>query len=327
MIRVLIVDDQRVVTEGLKVLLSAEPDIEIVETGANGQEAIALTEKCQPDVLLIDQHMPVLSGVEATRHLAQRYPDMAILLLSGSDADESVKAALQFGARGYLLKTTSAEGLASSIRSAHRGYTQVGPGLLEKLIAPNLASPASQPSLTSVPQDRGTPQSSDEFDPALSELRQILAEPQQFDPDEMSQLIRTIAASPQAGECLCILEQHLKLHPDHIAAHYLYAHLSSELQQTSQVSVPHFQKAFQLATEQEFPLSIVLHICREAWLIEPDKAFDWLISLLLQEPLTSSRKHFFDTLSSIFGKNTKLYRLLRARWEIALLTDLCAQVR
>jgi DNA-binding NarL/FixJ family response regulator len=183
MIRVVIVDDQKVITQGLKVLLESEPDIEIVATGCNGQEAIQLVSDHQPDVLLIDQNMPVMMGIEAVRIICDRLPNLAVLLLSGSDQDDCITEALQAGAKGYLLKTTSAEDLASSIRSVHRGYSQMGPGLLEKLLAKvnPVYTPINSPTLIEQSQTVSNAQ-----------LFQVLSIPQQFDGETLTSLLNSV---------------------------------------------------------------------------------------------------------------------------------------
>ncbi|MGB8698946.1 MAG: response regulator transcription factor, partial [Thermosynechococcaceae cyanobacterium] len=173
MIRVVIVDDQKVVTQGLKALLESEPDIQIVGLGSNGQEAIALVTDLQPDLLLIDQYMPVMDGITATQTICQKFPKVAVLLLSGSDQEDRITEALRAGAKGYLLKSTSAEDLANSIRSVHRGYSQMGPGLLEKILSKvnTSASAAGPPPLTALSQQN----------PLETELLQILNSPSSFD--------------------------------------------------------------------------------------------------------------------------------------------------
>ena len=129
MIRVLLVDDQSLIREGLRALLELDSDLEIVGEAENGQTAIQLIERLyvtslQPDVVLMDMRMPVMDGVAATRELCQKFPDIKVLVLTTFDDDEYVTAAINFGAMGYLLKDTPSEELANSIRTVHKGYTQ-----------------------------------------------------------------------------------------------------------------------------------------------------------------------------------------------------------
>lgn len=140
MIRVLIAEDQEIVRRGLKTLLATKPDLQIVGEADNGQRAIQLIESLQaeflpPDVVLMDIRMPVMDGVEATRLICEKFPGMKILILTTFDDAKYVAEALRFGAKGYLLKDTPTEELAEAIRSIHKGYTQFGPGIVEKMIA------------------------------------------------------------------------------------------------------------------------------------------------------------------------------------------------
>ncbi|HEY9727585.1 MAG TPA: response regulator transcription factor [Chroococcales cyanobacterium] len=147
MIRVLLVDDQSLVRQGLKALLELEPDLQVVGEAENGQNAIALVETLQPDVVLMDIRMPVMDGVAATREIFRRFPDTKILVLTTFDDDEYVSEALRYGASGYLLKDTPSEELANAIRGVHKGYTQLGPGLIEKVMA-KVSAPAPMTTVT-----------------------------------------------------------------------------------------------------------------------------------------------------------------------------------
>ncbi|AFY55575.1 response regulator containing a CheY-like receiver domain and an HTH DNA-binding domain [Rivularia sp. PCC 7116] len=134
MISVILVDDQHLIRQGLKTLLELEPDLEIVGEAQNGQEAVAMVEKFQPDVVLMDIRMPLMDGVAATKEIKNKFAQTKILVLTTFDDDEYIKAALQNGAMGYLLKDTPSEELAVAIRAVHRGYTQLGPGIVKKLL-------------------------------------------------------------------------------------------------------------------------------------------------------------------------------------------------
>ncbi|MCF2151233.1 response regulator transcription factor [Desmonostoc muscorum LEGE 12446] len=133
-IKVLLVDDQSLIRQGLRALLELEPDLEIVGEGENGQEAINLIAELQPDVVLLDIRMPIMDGVAATREIQKHFPKTKILVLTTFDDNEYVSAALQNGAMGYLLKDTPSEELAVAIRAVYKGYTQLGPGIVKKLL-------------------------------------------------------------------------------------------------------------------------------------------------------------------------------------------------
>jgi len=135
LINLLLVDDQSAYRTGLAELLSLEPDLAVVAQAENGQKAIALTQQHQPDVILMDVRMPVCNGVEATRIIHQRYPWIRILVLSTFDEDEYIWQSLQYGALGYLLKSTPAPQLADAIRVLSQGCSQLGPTIAPKVFA------------------------------------------------------------------------------------------------------------------------------------------------------------------------------------------------
>jgi DNA-binding NarL/FixJ family response regulator len=134
MIKVLLVDDQGLIRQGLRALLELESDLEIVGEAENGEQAINLVAEFQPDVVLLDIRMPIMDGVAATKEIQKRFPKTKILVLTTFDDDEYVSAALQNGAMGYLLKDTPSEELAVAIRAVYKGYTQLGPGIVKKLL-------------------------------------------------------------------------------------------------------------------------------------------------------------------------------------------------
>jgi DNA-binding NarL/FixJ family response regulator len=164
MIRLFLVDDQIIVRKGLKSLLEANPDLQVVGDAENGQLALEQLETLmgtplQPDVVLMDVRMPVMDGVAATRQIGQRFPTMHVLVLTTFDDDEYVSQAMRHGAKGYLLKHTPPDELATAIRAVQQGYTHMGPGLFEKALAPPVAAvtmpPAMPPELAALsPRER-----------------------------------------------------------------------------------------------------------------------------------------------------------------------------
>ena len=134
-IKVLIVDDQKMIREGLKALIKTEEDIKIVGVAENGEHAVKQVESLQPNVVLMDMEMPGMNGMEATKLICQRFPDVKILVLSTFDTQEYVSRSLSAGAMGYLLKGTPAKELTDAVRSVHRGYAQIGPGIYQNLSA------------------------------------------------------------------------------------------------------------------------------------------------------------------------------------------------
>ena len=134
MIHLLLVDDQNLVCQGLKTMLSQEADFEVVGTAENGEVAIAQVAALQPDIVLMDVRMPIMDGREATRIISERFPNIKVLVLSTFDDDQYVADSMRAGAKGYLIKDMPLDELAQTIRLAHRGYAQMGPGLMEKLV-------------------------------------------------------------------------------------------------------------------------------------------------------------------------------------------------
>ncbi|PSB04013.1 response regulator transcription factor [Merismopedia glauca] len=150
MIRLLLVEDQEIVRRGLKTLLETKPDLQVIGEASNGQQAIELMQSLQaspPDVILMDIRMPVLDGVTATQRICQEFPGTKILVLTTFDDTKYITEAIRYGAKGYILKDTPAEELAESIRLIHRGYTQFGPGILEKTIAQMSTTAPDKPEL------------------------------------------------------------------------------------------------------------------------------------------------------------------------------------
>ena len=134
MIRLLLVDDQELVCQGLRVMLNLEPDLEVVGVANNGRVAIQQVEALQPDIVLMDMRMPIMDGREATRIICQQFPDTKVLVVSTFDEDDYISHSIRAGAKGYLLKDMPVEELAQSIRLVDRGYSQMGPGLMEKML-------------------------------------------------------------------------------------------------------------------------------------------------------------------------------------------------
>lgn len=133
-IRILLVDDQHLVRRGFRALLKPEPAIEVVGEAENGEAAIAQVAALQPDVVLMDVRMPVTDGVAATQTICQQFPQVKVLVLTTFEDDEYLVKSLRYGAVGYLLKDTPPDDLVRAIEAAAKGYTQLAPGLVAKLM-------------------------------------------------------------------------------------------------------------------------------------------------------------------------------------------------
>jgi DNA-binding NarL/FixJ family response regulator len=134
MINLLLVDDQNLICQGLAAVLNQEADLQVVGFAENGQAAVDRVQSLQPHVVLMDIRMPVMNGIEATRLIAEQFPDVKVLMLSTFDEDRDIAQSVRAGAKGYLLKDMPAPELVEAIRLVHRGYSQMAPGLIEKLV-------------------------------------------------------------------------------------------------------------------------------------------------------------------------------------------------
>jgi DNA-binding NarL/FixJ family response regulator len=134
-VRVLVVDDQQLMREGIASLLRIQDGIEIIGTAANGQEALDQALRMKPDVILMDVRMPVMDGVMATEQVRRQLPDCKILMLTTFDDEEFVIEALRVGASGYLLKDIPARDLAQAVQAVHRGIYQLDPAVMSRVMA------------------------------------------------------------------------------------------------------------------------------------------------------------------------------------------------
>lgn len=193
MIRLLLVDDQTLICQGLKAMLELEPDLQVLGTANNGETAIEQVGALQPDLVMMDVRMPMMDGRAATRIITQQFPDTKVLVLSTFDDDQYIADAMRAGARGYLLKDMPSEELAQAIRFVHRGYTQLGPGLLEKLIG-------------SIPTSNTTSLKSESSDIAQLTPRE----------QDVLRLIGTGSTNREIAQALYIAEGTVKTHVTHL---------------------------------------------------------------------------------------------------------------
>jgi len=196
-VRVLVVDDQQLMRDGISSLLSIQENIEVIGTAANGQEAIEQALIEQPDVILMDIRMPVMDGIAATRQIRDQLPTCQVLMLTTFDDEEYIVKALVAGASGYLLKDIPAQDLAKAIQLAHRGIYQLEPSIVGKLVgAIDDIAPKTLPASAESPAQQ------------LDELtgREV----------EVLRLIATGATNREIAEVLVISEGTVKNHVSHI---------------------------------------------------------------------------------------------------------------
>jgi DNA-binding NarL/FixJ family response regulator len=133
-IHLLLVEDHEVVRTGLRMLLEGQPDIIICCEASNGQEALDIAEKCHPDVVIMDITLPDMSGIEVTRRLKEKYPEMAVVALTIHDDEEYFFQMLQAGASGYVPKRAAPDDLITAIRTAKRDEIYIYPALAKSLV-------------------------------------------------------------------------------------------------------------------------------------------------------------------------------------------------
>jgi DNA-binding NarL/FixJ family response regulator len=134
MMRVILCDDQEIVTEGMQMILRSVAGIDVVGIAHDGAEAVELVNKLHPDLVLMDLRMPIMNGIQATQQIRQHYPDTKVLVLTTYDDDEWVFDAVRAGASGYLLKDTQREQIIAAMRGTVAGMTHVDPKVAGKLL-------------------------------------------------------------------------------------------------------------------------------------------------------------------------------------------------
>jgi DNA-binding NarL/FixJ family response regulator len=133
-IKIVIADDQELIRDSLKIVLSANPDMEVIDTVADGREVICSVRKEKPDVILMDVRMPGMDGVSCSQIIKENYPQIKLIILTTFDDDEYVYNALKYGASGYLLKGVSMAELSAAIRTVYSGKAMINPDIAAKVV-------------------------------------------------------------------------------------------------------------------------------------------------------------------------------------------------
>ena len=133
-IKIVIADDQELIRDSLKIVLSANQDMEVIDTVADGREVIRSVRSKKPDVILMDVRMPGMDGVSCTQIIKENYPQIKIIILTTFDDDEYVYNVLKYGASGYLLKGVSMDGLVEAIETVHSGRAMINPDIAAKVL-------------------------------------------------------------------------------------------------------------------------------------------------------------------------------------------------
>jgi two-component system, NarL family, response regulator LiaR len=133
-IRVVLADDHVLVREGIRQFFEETDDIQVVGEASNGAEALQLVEETRPDVAVLDIQMPEVTGIEATRRIKRGFPGVRVLILTAHDDDPYIRALLQAGADGYVLKTSTSEELVKAVRDVHQGLTALSPAVATAVV-------------------------------------------------------------------------------------------------------------------------------------------------------------------------------------------------
>lgn len=311
MIRILLVDDQKLIRQGLKALLELDSDLQIVGSASDGHSAIEQVGRFLPDVVLIDVRMPGMDGVTATRIICERFPNTKVLVLSGYDDEKFLADALRAGAKGYLLKDTPAEELIEALRSIHKGYAQIGPGLLEKINS-------------KIPSVQGVNSAS-----VLPELTnralklEIDSQINNFEPNTIKQSVRLASEQNAVIESLAYINSLLQENQHNLAALYLAGALSGINDTPDQQSaLDYLKRGFCEGMKQELSPQGLLLFYQEGAKHNVVEAFSWVtrvdapwnnelgLSFLLQEA------------NSLFGSTSVQYRSLLVLKQIRALRDI-----
>ena len=176
-IRVLLVDDQQIVRQGLATILRYTPGLDVIAEAGDGEEAIALAQELRPDVVLMDIKMPRLGGIPATRQICTQLPGTHVIILTTYDTDDLVFEGIKAGAKGYLLKDTTGEKLVEAIQGVMRGEAQLDPAVASKVLGEfrRLAEERA-PRRAKAPEDDDLAVTIEPLTPREEEVLRLLAE-------------------------------------------------------------------------------------------------------------------------------------------------------
>jgi len=135
MINVLIVDDQELIRQSLEIMLSSKKQINVIGSACNGREAVSMTRKLKPDIILMDIRMPEVDGIECIKIIKEYYPEIKIIVLTTFDDDEYIYESLKYGANGFLLKGISVDELVNNIETVYKGGALIEPKIASKILS------------------------------------------------------------------------------------------------------------------------------------------------------------------------------------------------
>jgi DNA-binding NarL/FixJ family response regulator len=213
MTRVLLVDDQMLIRQGIRLLLMTEPGIEVVGEAANGREAIEQAAALRPEVVLMDVRMPEMDGVAATRQITTRFPEIGVIILTTFDDEEYIFEGLRAGARGYLLKDISSEEMADAVRVVAQGGALIQPSITRKVL-----SEFTRLSGSGAPPDKGTLQGKGAGPESTARPPSPLVEPLTERELDVLHCIASGLSNREIAEKLVITEGTVKNHVSNLIA-------------------------------------------------------------------------------------------------------------
>jgi DNA-binding NarL/FixJ family response regulator len=301
MIRILLVDDQAILCQVLQTWLEREADLEIVASAHDSQTAIEQVEILKPDIVLIDIEMPGMDGITATGIICQRFPETKVIVLSGYDSNTYLANAIRAGAKGYLLKNTAAEDLANTIRSVYKGYSQMGPGLFDKIMAHVSSETGSQ-------DDSDQPNEPDpaQLEPELSFLLD------RFDAQSLGEFAQRTSAGDSANALCTSLTQYLRHHPTNLSALYLAGVLSHRCQGHTLSAFQYLRFGFKEGIKQGLSSEELLLFYREGSQLKPEDAFTWLTPVESPFNHESGLLFLIEEAKKTFGSESTTYQTLLA---------------
>ncbi len=211
-VTVVVADDQATIREALSAMLDLLPDIDVVASAANGQQAVDAVAAHEPDVLLTDLRMPVMDGATATALVCENHPATAVVLLTTYDDEESILSALQAGARGYLTKEAGRAEIAAAIRTAAAGQAVLDPAVQARLLA--AATGARQADATTPSSATGACSSPDDSSPAAAQAVSSLTGRER----DVLELIAAGLSNREIAQRLFISEATVKTHINNLFA-------------------------------------------------------------------------------------------------------------
>ncbi|HEY0748538.1 MAG TPA: response regulator transcription factor [Steroidobacteraceae bacterium] len=227
-IRIVIAEDQALVRRGVALLLSMEPDMEVVGQACNGAEAVELTRLLRPDVVLMDLHMPVKGGVAATREITRALPATQILVLTTLDDDETVFEAVRAGAHGYLLKDAEENELLETVRALRRGESRLTPQIARKVMDQFRRLAQSVPLREEAAASRGAGAIRSADEDASNQATRLEAEVLNEKEEKVLELIAQGMSNRQIGAALFLAEGTIKNYVSRIMEK-LHANTRTEL--------------------------------------------------------------------------------------------------